>query len=162
MADIAYTLKATVRRAAADAVPGKGDGPNLKVVTATKSATGRTANDTLFFMRLPSNARIHGLSHVAWDDIASSGAPTLDLGFAPVGSNFTADPDALNDGLDVAGGAGTAKLVKDHANYGKMAWEFISGLTADPGGQVDLYGSFVDANTNVTGDVTVEVAFTVD
>lgn len=165
MADVTYTLKATVRRAAADAIPGKGDGPNLKFMTVTRSVTARTANDTLKLARLPSNARLHGISRVHWDDIASSGAPTMDIGIAPVNDvngAITADPDALNDGLDVAGGASNAAMIKDHANYGKMLWEHVSGLTADPGGLMDIYASFVDANTNVTGDVTAEIAYTVD
>ena len=53
-------------------------------------------------------------------------------------------------------------MIKDHANYGKQAWEYVSGLTADPSGFLDIYVSFVDANTNATGDVTLEVVYSVD
>lgn len=159
---VTYTLKATVRRAADDVVIGKGDSGNLKVVAATKSVTSRTQNDTMKMLRLPSNARISGLSHAAWDDIASSGSPTLDIGVGAVLGNITDDPDALNDGLDVATAAGTAKVVKDHANYGKQLWEYVNGQTTDPGGELDIYVSFVDAATNATGDVTLEIAYTLD
>lgn len=162
MPDVSYTLKSTVRRNAADAVPGKGEAANLKVLTATRSATARTANDTLKFVRLPSTARIHGLSRLSWDDLASTGSPTLDMGVGSVDSNITSDPDALNDGLDLATATGNVALIKDHANYGKQLWEYVSGLTADPGGMLDIYGSFVDANTNTTGDVTLEVVFSFD
>lgn len=162
MPDLTYTLKGTVRRNAADAVPGKGEATALKILTITRSVTARTANDTLKFVRLPSNARIHGLSKVFWDDLASSGAPTLDMGVASVNSNITSDADALTDGLDVAGSASSAALIKDHANYGKQLWEYVSGVTSDPGGLLDIYGSFVDAATNATGDVTLEVVYSFD
>lgn len=165
MADVAYTLRADVRRTAADAVVGKGEGANLKTVTATRSVTARTANHTMRMVRLQSNARLSGLSQVYWDDLASTGAPTLDIGVAPVNDSanlITADPDALNDGLDIAAAAGSARMIKDHANYGKQLWEFVAGLTSDPGGLMDIYVSFVDANTNATGDVTLEVVFSYD
>jgi hypothetical protein len=42
-----------------------------------------------------------------------------------------------------------------------MLWE-LAGLAADPGGELDIYASFVDAVTNVTGDVTLEVEYTLD
>jgi hypothetical protein len=164
MSDVSYTLKADVRRNT-DNVPGKGEGFDLKVVTATKSVTSRTANDTLKMVRLPSNARICGLSKLSFDDLASSGAPTIDIGVAPVndaGNAITADADALNDGIDVATAAGTANVVKDHANYGKQLWQYVSGLTSDPGTLMDVYLSFVDANTNATGDVTIEMVFSFD
>lgn len=159
MADISYTLKATVRRNS-EATYGKGDAANLKVVTATKSVTARSQNDTLKMLTLPSNARISGLSHVAYDDIDTTGA-TMDIGVGSVDANITSDADALNDGLDVTS-AGTAKVVKDHANYGKQLWEFVSGQTSDPGGELDIYVSFVDASTDATGDVTLEIAYTLD
>lgn len=161
MTDLSYTLKADVRRNALATI-GQGEAGNLKVIAATKSVTARTAGNTMKMVRLPSNARISGLSHVAWDDLASTGSPTLDIGVAPVDSNITADPDALNDGLDVATSAGIAKVIKDHANYGKQLWQFVNGVTTDPGGELDIYVSFVDANTNATGDVTLEIAYTLD
>lgn len=160
MSDVTYTLKADVRRAAADAVPGKGEAATLRSVIATKSVTARTANHTMKMVRLPSNVRLSGLSRVNWDDLASSGSPTLDIGIAPVNdaaNAVTADADALNDGLDLFTAAGTALMIKDHANYGKQLWEYVSGLTSDPGMLMDIYVSFVDANTNATGDVTLEV-----
>lgn len=165
MADVSYTLSATVRRNAYDSVAGAGDAANMKVVTATRSVTARTNGNTMKMIRIPSRARLHGLSRVHWDDLASTGSPTLDIGLAPVDDKanaITADADALNDGLDLATAAGTALMIKDHANYGKQAWEYVSGLASDPGGFLDIYVSFVDANTNATGDVTLEVVYTVD
>lgn len=159
MTDLTYTLKSDVRRKS-PAVIGPGEAGNVKKVATSKSVTARSANDTMKLLTLPADARIHGDSLVSWDDLASTGAPTMDIGVAPVDSNITADPDALLAGLDVTA-AGTNKLVSDHANYGKMLWE-IAGLSENPGGALDIYASFVDAATNVTGDVTLEVEYTLD
>ena len=164
MSVVSFTLKATVRRNAADAIPGPGEGTNLKYLCATKSVTARTAGNTMKVATLPSSARIAGNSLISWDDIASTGSPTLDAGIAAnsdPSNTYTADPDALTDGLDVATAAGTAKLIKDHANYGKALWELF-GLTEDPKIPLDIYLSFVDANTNVTGDVTTEIFYFFD
>lgn len=164
MSDVNYTLRATLRRNS-EVVIAQGEAGNLKVIGATRSVTARTNGNTMRMVRLPSNARIAGMSRVYWDDLASTGSPTLDIGVAPVNDSanlITADPDALNDGLDLFTAAGSAALIKDHANYGKQLWEHVAGLTADPGGMLDIYVSFVDANTNTTGDVSVEVAYTLD
>ena len=159
MADLDYTLRSDIRRDNVATI-GSGEAGNTKKVATTKSVTARSDGDTLKLLTLPSNARIHGDSLVSWDDLASSGSPTMDIGIGSVDSNLTSDPDALLNGLDVTG-AGTNKLVSDHANYGKKLWE-LAGLSSDPGGEIDIYASFVDAATNVTGDVTLEVEYTLD
>ena len=160
MGTVSYTIKSDARRNAYDAIPGPGEGTTLKHLCVTKSVTARTANDTLKVATLPSSARIAGSSLISFDDLASSGSPTLDAGIAPnedVNNTYTADADALNDGIDVTS-AGTAKLIKDHADYGKPLWELF-GLSEDPGILLDVYFSFVDAATNVTGDVTTEIYY---
>lgn len=164
MPQVSYTRVADIRRAANNSSPSKGEAANLKFITATKSVASGAQNSTLRMMSAPSNARIAGISRIHWDDLASTGSPTLDAGVAPTANSadFTADADALNDGLDIASSASNAALVKDHANYGKQLWEFVSGLTSDPGGDLDIYVSIVDAASNATGDITVELAYTID
>lgn len=164
MASVAFTLTSLPRRNAADAIPGPGEGTNVKYLVSTKSVTARTAGHTMRVATLPWSARIAGNSLISWDDLASTGSPTIDAGTAANSDPknlITADPDSLTDGLDVATAAGTAKLIKDHANYGKTLWE-LHGLSADPGGLCDIYLSFVDANTNLTGDVTTEIFYFFD
>lgn len=124
-------------------------------------AAAADADSIYTFIRVPTSARITGLSEYSHDDLASTGSPTLDFGFSPVSANFTADPDALNDGIDVATAAGSGKLVKDRANYGKRVWELM-GLSSDPGGFADLIGTIKDAATNTGGTITVTVAYTTD
>lgn len=159
MVDIVYTLKAIFRRNTV-AVLGKGDAGNAKVVAASKSVTARADGDTMKMIRVPSTARLASSSFIHWDDLDSAGAPTMDVGVAPVDSNFVADPDALLAGLDITA-AGSNVLISNHANYGKPLWE-QAGLATDPGGQIDIFVSFVDATTNITGDVTLEITYTLD
>ena len=161
MADISYTSKATERKASPGVVFGKGDAGNIKILTSTIELASTSQNGTVKFGRIPSNARISLHSDVHWDDLATSGLPTLDIGLASVDSNVTSDADALNDGLDVTS-ASSSRIVKDLANIGKRAWEFVSGQTTDPGGELDVYGSIVDAGTNQTGTISLELLYTVD
>lgn len=122
-------------------------------------AAAASAGSIYTAFRIPSNARIHGLSEIAFDDLASTGSPTLDIGFAAVDSNITTDDDALNDGIDVYTAAGTSRMVKDAANYGKMAWEYVSGQTTDPGGMLDVIISIKDAATNTGGTLTATLVY---
>lgn len=163
MADLSYTNDGTVRRnASQNTVAGKGDAANVKCVTATVELAASASGVTTKMVRIPSNARLAGNSTIYWDDLATSGSPTLDVGLGSVGSNVTSDPDALNDGLAVSSAAGSSAVVKDAANYGKRAWEFVNGQSTDPGGELDVYISVKDAATNAVGTVTVELLYTVD
>ena len=132
------------------------------VDSTVEVAAAATAGTEYRMMRLPLSARIHGLSEIRFDDLASSGSPTLDIGFAPVDGNFTKDVDALNDGIDCAAAAGSARMIKDHANYGKQVWEFISGATAETQGFADLIVTVLDAAVNTGGTVTTTVAYSID
>lgn len=123
-------------------------------------APAASVNSTYTMVRIPTAARISGLSRVSFDALASTGAPTLDIGLKPVGSAFVADVDALNDGITV-NAAGNAPVIKDIANYGKRAWEHL-GLTSDPGGFADVIVTILDAATNTGGTLTVSLLYTVD
>jgi hypothetical protein len=125
---------------------------------------GAADSDTSTYLLavIPSNARILGMSYLHVDDLASSGAPTIDLGLYPIRSgDFTGDVDALTDGITVAT-AGSYRVIKDIANYGKQAWEFVNGLTADPRCDMYLYATMDDADVNVGGTMTLELYYTID
>lgn len=130
------------------------------VIDATVEAAAAAAAGTEYvFFRIPTNARIHGLSEVRFDDLASTGSPTIDFGLKAVDGNVTSDDDALNDGVDVATAAGSARLIKDHANYGKRAWEYVSGVTSDPGGFLDVIVTIKDAAVNTGGTITATLVY---
>jgi len=158
MADITYTGKATERRASPGVVPGKGDANSLKVLCTSTVELGATAasGTTYSFGRIPSNARISGLSKIYWDDLTTTGAPTFDLGLASVDSNVTSDPDALSNGHDVTSASSAAALTAI-VDYGLPAWDLVASVTADPGGDLDVYGSLKDAAVAGGGTVTVEI-----
>lgn len=153
---------ATQRRDVNNLVVGNGLAYTVKslesVIELAASASGTSIN----FGRIPSNARILGFSRVSADDLATSGSPTLDIGLAPVNGNITADPDALNDGLAVSSALSNTAVIKDKANIGKKAWEFVSGVTADPGGAFEITGTIKDAATTATGTIALEVLYTID
>ena len=125
-------------------------------------AAAATAGTEYVFMRIPSNARIHGISEIAFDDLASTGSPTLDIGLKAVNGNITSDDDALNDGIGVSAAAGTARVIKLHDNYGKQAWEFVNGQTTDPGGLLDVIVTLKDAAANSGGTVSMTLAYSID
>lgn len=158
MADLTFDNTATERRASPGVVPGKGNANVLQVLcSATVEIPATASGQTFKFGRIPTNARISSQSTVYWDDLTTSGAPTLDLGLGSVDSNVTSDPDALSAGHDVTA-AGSASALSDIANSGLPAWDLVASVTSDPGGSLDVYGSIVDAATaGLTGTVTVEL-----
>lgn len=142
--------------------PGEGGG-RVHYWCETIELAAVSANEVIELAKIPSNARICGQSTVYFDDLASSGSPTLDLGFAPVRTgDITADADALNDGIDVATAAGSSRVIKDIANYGKRAWEFVNGQSVDPKCDLILTASILDAATNQTGTITLELFYVYD
>jgi hypothetical protein len=94
MADISYTNTATERRNNTGIVAGIGSAYDAKVLTATVELAASASGVTTKIGRIPSNARIALHSDIYWDDLATSGSPTLDVGLGSVGSNITSDPDA--------------------------------------------------------------------
>lgn len=153
---------ATQRRVSGDLVVGNGIAYNTKPLVSTVELAASASGTTINFGKVPSNARVLGVSRIAADDLATVGSPTLDLGFAPVNGNITADPDALNDGLAVSAALSATAVVKDIANYGKQAWEFVNGQTSDPGGAFEVTGTVKDAPTDAAGTVTLELLYVID
>lgn len=124
-------------------------GANI-VDVVVEVAAAANAGSVYSLCNLPSNAIIHGMSRVKWDDLASTGAPTVDIG-------ITGDADAINDTLNVTA-AGSADLLKDHANAGKPLWQ-VAGLSADPGGEIKMTASLVDAAANTGGTISACIVY---
>lgn len=133
-------------------------GVNIFESTVEVSAAA-SATSTYTMARLPMTARITNLSRLAHDDLASTGSPTFDIGLFPVGDNFTADDDAINDGIDVATAAASdVAVVKDPADIGKYVWE-LAGESSDPGGFADLKITLKDAACNSGGTVSLSLVY---
>jgi hypothetical protein len=160
-----YNLTATQERATAGLVTGKG-GANVPIcLVATVELPAAASASTITFCQIPTKARILGASRIYFDDCATSGSPVLDLGLFPVDANITGQDDAFAEALAISS-VSTANLgqqvVSDIALFGKKAWEFVSGVTADPTGQFVVKGTVKDAATTQTGTVTLELYYTLD
>lgn len=158
MADLTYTNDATERKNAALLAVGNGVASQVKpLICSTIELAASSSGDTVRLGRVPSNARILSQGLIYNDDLATSGSPTLDIGLASVDNNITSDPDALNNGIAASSATTTTTVLADAANAGKQAWEFVSGQSTDPGGELDVYISVKDAATTAAGTLTVEL-----
>lgn len=161
------TVFATVRRAV-NSIIGKGDAGNIRTPGVRTIELAPSASGTIidFKTRVSLYDRIDLSSSIYYDDLSTTGAPTLDIGLYPVDGNFTADDDALNDGLTLATALTyptRAPLVKDIANAGKQVWEYISGATKDTGGFADIKGVIRDAATaGLTASVVLDTKIYTD
>ena len=135
---------------------------NLCATVAITTAT--TVGRTISFGRIPSNARIVGASRLYWDDLATSGSPTLDVGLAAVDGNLANadDPNALLDAGAISSASTGTLPITDHANLGLPAWDYVASETSDPGGQLEVTGVLVDAPINKAGDITLDLYYVVD
>lgn len=142
-------------------VPTHGDASNvIRIPCQQTIGAADSATSTYTICQVPHNARLGGSAY--WDDLASSGAPTLDFGLRSGTNTIVADPDALSDGHDAATINHAGRGIVKPANRGKYAWE-LAGASADPGqGTYTVYVSLVDADVNVGGNLVVEVEYTLD
>lgn len=154
----------TATRRGVSSTKSHGLGGNVKVEVATvEVGSSDSATSTYALFNIPTNARLLGASKAYWDDLASTGSPTLDFGLFAVKGNVTDDDDALVADKDAATANATgAPLIADIASYGKRAWELVSGVTADPGGSLLVKATLKDAAVNVGGTLTVELYYEID
>jgi len=143
--------------------PGTGGGAVRCWTETVETGAADSASSTYLLARLPSNARIMGMSKVYYDDLGTIAA-TLDIGVYNTSgkSDITDDPDALNNGLDVSTAAASASLIADIANYGIPLWDHVNGQTTDPVAMLDIKASLQDASISAAGTITVEIFYTLD
>ena len=159
------TFTATERRSHLLTAASHGGAYGVKNLTSTvEITTATTVGRTINFGHIPSNARILLGSRLYWDDLATSGSPTLDLGLAAVRGNLANadDPDALSVTHDITAAASDQVALSEIANAGLPAWDFVASETSDPGGDLSVYGSLVDAAINKAGTITLELYYVVD
>ncbi len=123
---------------------------------------GSADSDTSTYLiaHLPSNARIHDQSWIGYDDMASTGAPTLDIGTFNV-TGGSDDVDAINDGLTVATAARTVPFIKILGDIGKYLWD-LAGESSDPGGFIDIKLTLDDADVNVGGTAAGSIFYSME
>ena len=143
--------------------PGTGGGAVRSWTETVETNSDDAASSTYLLARLPSNARIMGESKIYFDDLGTTAA-TLDVGVYNLSgkSDITDDADALNNGIDVTGAAGSSALISDIANYGIPLWDHVNGQTTDPVCMLDVKANIQDASINAAGTITVEIFYTLD
>jgi len=159
------TFTATERRSHLLNATSHGGAYNvIGLVSTVEITTATTVGRTIGFGYIPSNARILGSSRLYWDDLATSGSPTLDLGLAAVKGNLanSDDADAISAGHDISAAATDQLAHGTLADYGLPAWDLVASETSDPGGSLEVYGSLVDAAINAAGTITLELYYVVD
>jgi len=157
---MALENKVAVGATPADSRAHHGMGGDVKAWTRTIEITAGadTASDYAFGY-VPADAVIMGGSSYSVDDCSTETSATIDFGLYAVDSNVTSDDDALNDGIVLGTAATRQPLIKDIANYGKRAWQFVNGQTTNPKGWLLLKGVIRDASPTAGGTVTVEVLY---
>jgi len=130
-----------------------------RTVEISASATNASTYDLGY---IPTNAKILGISSYSIDDCSTESTATLDFGLFDVDGNITDDDDALNDGIVLGTAATRQPLIKNIADYGRVAWDFVNGVTSDPKGWLLLRATIQDAAISATGGtLTVEVFYQV-
>ena len=157
-------VTATERRSTLLSAASHGGAYGVKSLVATIELASTTANDTITFGQIPSNARLTGGCRLYNDDLATSGSPTLQIGLKAVNGNLANadDPNAIGSGfaLDAAGSAVVA--ISEIASIGLPAWDLVASETSDPGGKLEVYGTVTAAPTLATGTITLEISYVVD
>jgi hypothetical protein len=137
-------------------------GPGTITLDSTYSVPASTVvGHEIVFARIPTNARINGLSRVYNDALGA--AVTLSIGLKAVQGNFTTSNTAVSTAFAVATANVIGTLpITDHTSLGRFAWELL-GLSADPGGFADVIGVTAGATTTASAqDVTMTLVYTVD
>ena len=127
-----------------------------------ETGSADSVNSTYLMARLPSNARLLAASRIYTDDLSAS-ATTIDIGVFNLSgqSTITDDDDAINNGIDV-GTVTDAAFVLGIENYGKKLYEFVSGQSEDPKGDLDIKLTIKDNASTIAGTITVEIFYTLD
>jgi hypothetical protein len=86
------------------------------------------------------------------------------LGLAAVDGNLANadDPNALYDAGDVTSASTGTVFPTAIETLGLPAWDFVASETTDPGGDLSVYGSLVDAPINKAGTVTLDLYYVID
>lgn len=146
------------------AAPGLAGGILHRWAFKVEMTAAASDTSTYLIARLPAGARLSDLSYISWDDLASTGSPTLDIGiFTPsdrTDSPITDDVDAINDGLDAATATRGAKFIKTIDNVGLPLWDLVNGQTTNPGGDLDIKITLDDADANTGGTIQGEIFYT--
>lgn len=143
--------------ATTDPIPQNGFADKLSYLpTTVEVSASASVSSTYILARVPSSARLSAASKVYWDDMATTGSPTLDIGVQ--GTSFTYDDDLINDGLALSSAGAGSIYIKAIENYGKPLWQ-LAGLSSDPHEIWTIKGKIKDAAVTTGGTLTSELIY---
>ncbi len=117
---------------------------------------------TYHIAHLPSNCRLSGLSWLAWDDLASTGSPVLDIGTFNFADGTADDKDSINDSVSCAAAGVNVQLFGDIADNGLYLWDIGTSPSSDPGGFIDIKITLDDADVNVGGTIAGSIIYVME
>ena len=151
----------TQRRASQNLLTGIGDAYPLKVLPTTiELPFPASAGETIDFGRIPSNARLCGVSTYTFQTVSGVGPSTLNIGLVGINNSIPLDDDAINSGIDLTADS-TGRVIANVEDISKRAWEFM-GLSADPGGAFMVVGTIVGNATTIQDTLYLEIYYTLD
>lgn len=137
-----------------DIMPGKGNAGNVKIDLRRASASATAeAGSTYTFGRFPSNIRLlHSFSRLqTHNSVTITTAIISKIGIFGVNGNIADDDDVLFPSIVISSNfqlldiPSTSNGVFDH---NKQLWEYASGQTEDPGGEIDIKITFAGGTTS--------------
>lgn len=143
-----------------DNPPQNGFARSLKYSSTTVEVSAAASVSSKYVLGyLPSGARLPSNAILYWDDMATSGSPTIDLGLR--GGSLTYDDDGINDGLLLSSASTGAAIIKSSDNYGKPLWK-LAGLTSDPDEIWALVAVIRDAAVTAGGTLGCQIIYAED
>jgi hypothetical protein len=146
--------------------PGEAGGRVRAWVDTVEVGAADTANSTYLLARLPSTAVVLPSSTLYWDDLTTTGSPTVDVGVFNMTGNtdITDDPDALSNGHNVTSAGSGAALAAgaNISNFGIALWDYVNAATVDPKVDLDIKAKLVDANVVGGGSMSLVLYYTLD
>lgn len=153
--NIKSTIVTNLEASPSVVVEGKEYGAVLRTWEDTITTTGTTTTNgsTYDLMPLPSNTRLRKLDVLG---VGSVDLPNVDVGLRHATDSSIYDDDCITTALDIddTGSHLAIDPAVSTSDPGKMLWEYVSGLTADPGGLFYISLS-LDADAVVAGTVKV-------
>lgn len=143
--------------------PGEGGGKMRYWCETVESGNADSTGSTYLMARLPSNARITGLSRFTKDTQGAVTAAVLSIGVynLPGKSDITNSTTALNSNIQTSATA-DIPLVANAADYGKRLWEYTTE-TSDPKCDLDVKIQLSGDNlSSGAGTMTTEIVYTLD
>ena len=146
---------------------GKSGGRERVVMDNFEVLAADVANgDIINLCRLPSNVRITSLQ-IGNDELDSNGTPTVTFdvgGYDPDGTDLNSDA-FVTSSTQLQSAAALTELLYETltiADTGKYLWEML-GLTADPGGMIDISITIDAANaTAAAGTIAFVIKYVLD